>query len=95
LTTAIKRNHIDIVRYLVENNADVNFVAKNGLRAIEYAILPGFYEIATILFQRMSNQQKQSAIQDPQNYEALGKKYAYRYVNYQLMLEGIVIGKTA
>jgi hypothetical protein len=33
-------------------------------------------------------------IQDPQSYAELGKKHAYRYVNYTQFLEGLVSGQS-
>jgi hypothetical protein len=33
-------------------------------------------------------------IQDPQSYAELGKKHAYRYVNYTQFLEGLISGQS-
>jgi hypothetical protein len=66
---------------LIEAGADAGYVSKIGLRVIEYAILAGFYDISQIVFRALTHEEK-SAIQDPQAYSELGKKYVYRYVNY-------------
>ncbi len=85
LSIAIKRNHIKVVAELIEAGADVGHVSKIGLRVIEYAILPGFYDICQLIYKKLTLEQKRE-IQDPDTYIQLGKKYAYRYVNYSVFL---------
>ena len=50
LTIAIKRNHYEVVKLLIENGADLGHISKASLRVIEYAILPGFYDIACLIY---------------------------------------------
>lgn len=64
LSIAVKRNHRKIVEDLIDAGADLGQVSKIGLRIIEYAILPGFYDICQIIYKRLTLEQKQ-AIQDP------------------------------
>lgn len=47
---AAKRDQIELVRYLLTMGADSDLVSGNGFRAIDYAILAGFYEVALLLF---------------------------------------------
>lgn len=50
---AAKRDHTQIVRYLLTMGADTSKVSACGLLAIEYAILNGFYETALVIYERM------------------------------------------
>ena len=52
---AIKKNKKEIVEYLVNKGADVNFLATTSISVIEYAILPGYYEIALYLYERIKD----------------------------------------
>lgn len=54
--------------------------------------MPGFYDICQLIYKKLTVDQK-SEIQDPETYAQLSKKYAYRYVNYQVLLEGLVLNK--
>lgn len=54
---AARRNHLKVVRYLLERGADVNTVAPVGLSTLEYAILPGFYEISLLIYERVKEKQ--------------------------------------
>uniref|UniRef100_A0A1J3JRM9 Uncharacterized protein n=1 Tax=Noccaea caerulescens TaxID=107243 RepID=A0A1J3JRM9_NOCCA len=67
LNTAVKRNHLQIVKELLDAGADIGHVSKVGLRVIEYAILPGFYDICQLLFKQLTLEQKRE-IQDPETY---------------------------
>ena len=49
------------MKYLVTKGADVNFMAKTGLSVIEYAILPGYYELALFLFEKVKDKELRSA----------------------------------
>lgn len=82
LVAAVKRNHIRIVRYLLGLGADYKFTTPYGLSTLEFAILPGYYEIALLIYER-SNEKMRS----PEEYEELGNQYHYRYVNYAMFLE--------
>lgn len=92
LTTAVKRNHIRVVELLISENANVAHVSQIGLRVIEYAILAGFYEIARMIYRKL-DRRDQEDIQDPPSYERLAKKYIYRYVNYQMFIEALIMDK--
>lgn len=50
LIAAVKRNHIRVVRYLLEHGADYKFMTPHGLSTLEFALLPGYYEIATLIY---------------------------------------------
>jgi len=39
-----------MVRYLLARGANVNVVTPVGISTIEFAILPGFYEIAQLIY---------------------------------------------
>lgn len=43
LISALQRNHIKLVKVLLEMGADPNYEDANGLRTIDYAILQGLY----------------------------------------------------
>ena len=51
LMGAAKRDHLEVVRYLLTMNANADFVSGCGLKAVEYAILGGFYEVALIVYE--------------------------------------------
>jgi ankyrin repeat protein len=40
------------VRYLLEHGGDFKFMTPYGLSALEFAILPGYYEIAMLIYER-------------------------------------------
>ena len=55
LTIAVRRNHFNIVKVLlVDHRASTKGETKLGLKPIDYAILPGFYNIAKLIFDNMS-----------------------------------------
>lgn len=47
---AAKRDKIEIVRYLLTMGANTEVLNSNGLLAVEFAILGGFYETALVIF---------------------------------------------
>ena len=57
LMVTCKRNHKEIVRYLLGRGADVNMSGPNQLTTIDYAILPGFYEVALMLYERVKDKE--------------------------------------
>ena len=85
LIGAIKKDKIELVRYLLACNADADLVSGSGLKPIDYAVLAGFYEIALIVSEKM----KELDVKDYLDYEMLGTKFQYRYVNYQVFLENL------
>ena len=42
-----------MVKLLLKKGADPNYVNKKNLSIIDYAILPGYYEIASLLYEEM------------------------------------------
>ena len=92
LSIAVKRDRLEISECLIEAGAHIQHTTKVGFRIIDYAILGGYYDIARMLFQRMEQKDKET-LEEPEYYEKNGNKYAYRYVNYQQFLEGIVLNK--
>lgn len=61
LIIAARRNHLELVRYLLERGADVNVVTPVGISTLEYALLPGFYEIALLIYERLKDKELRSA----------------------------------
>jgi hypothetical protein len=47
---AAKRDKIQIVRYLLTMGANTDLLSSNGMIAVEFAILAGFYETALMIF---------------------------------------------
>lgn len=87
LMGAAKRDHIEIVRYLLTMGADPDKVSGCGLIPVDYAILSGFYEVALVIFERM----KGKALKHPLDYEELGFQYNYRYVNYKVFVDNLLL----
>ena len=75
---ACKRNHKSIVRYLLEKGADVNLSAPSDLSTLDYAILPGFYEVALMIYERVKDRELRTVPE----YEDLSSLNTYRYVDY-------------
>lgn len=65
LISAVKRKHLDVVKYLLNKGANPDYVDKAGFKAIDYAILPGYYEIAQIIY----CESKDKEIKSGQEYE--------------------------
>lgn len=85
MIAAIKRNHTKVVKYLLQNNADPDYLTGFGLKTIEFAILPGFYEIALLLYEKV----KSKDLRSHEEYEQLNEEYRYRYVNFPILLESL------
>lgn len=81
-----------MVRKFVENGFDLNCVVfqQDGIAftCIDFAILGGHYEIGHYIFNRIDHKLKN--LRNVKEYELLGKKYMYRYVNYEMVIEGLV-----
>lgn len=84
LMHACKRNRLEILKILVEAGANVNPVSDLGLKAIDYSILAGFYENASYLYPLCDKELKSA-----EEYRAIGEKFKYRYVNYDMFLTGL------
>ena len=82
LGIAVKRKNLNIVKLLIEKGADPNYKNDKQLSAIDYAILPGYYNIAAYLYTKIDDK----TLKDEEEYEEIAKKYHYRYVNYQRFL---------
>jgi len=67
LIVAVKRNHLKMVRMLLEMGADWRISTPYGLVAIEFAILAGNYEMALLLIER-----GKTDIRTAEEYEVLG-----------------------
>lgn len=87
LMGASKRDHIQVVRYLLKMGADTEAVSGSGLLPVEYAILSGFYDTALTIFERM----KTKELKHPIDYQELGIKFNYRYVNYKVFVENLLL----
>lgn len=79
---AAKRDKTEVVNYLLIMGANTEVLSSNGFIAIEYAILSGFYETTLMIFQKM----KSKELKHPLDYEDLGKRFLYRYVNYKVFV---------
>jgi ankyrin repeat protein len=79
LTISISKNQYEIVQKLIEKGADADQKDSNGLKPIDFAILQGLMDIAKILYGKMKSKELKESFE----YEDLGKKYHYRYVNYK------------
>lgn len=53
LMGAAKRDMAEVIKYLLKAKADPDIISASGLKAVEYAILQGFYDSALILYQAM------------------------------------------
>lgn len=82
LIGATKRNRLEVVKYLLSKNSDLKVESKSGLNALDYAVLQGLYPLALELYQSC-----EELIKPAEEYESLGRKYKYRYVNYSLFLD--------
>ena len=82
---ACKRNHKEIVRYLLGQGADVNLNGPTNLATIDYAILPGHYEVALMLYERIKDKELKSVPE----YEDISETNLYRYVNYEIFLDSL------
>ena len=58
--------------------------SKSGLTALDYAILQGLYPLALELYQS-----SEELLKPAEEYQSLGGKYKYRYVNYPLLLDSL------
>ena len=52
------------------------------MTSLDYAILPGYYNIALYLYGKLNNK----VVKEPFEYEEIAKKNSYRYVNYKMFL---------
>lgn len=56
--------------------------------SIDFAILGGHYSIARYLYPKLT--EKNKILRKAVEYERIGSKFKYRYVNYQMLLEGLL-----
>jgi hypothetical protein len=49
----VKRDHIQVVNELINAGANIAHISQTGFRVIEYAILPGFFEMAKIIYTKL------------------------------------------
>ena len=57
---------------------------------MDLTILHGRYNIAQYIYARVSNKQLKTA----EEYESIAKKYHLRYINYDIVIQGIKNGKS-
>ena len=62
---------------------------ENNLTIIDLALLHGRYNIAQYIYARLNNKE----LKTPDEYQHIAQKYYLRYVNYEMMIEGIKNGK--
>lgn len=55
LFRAAKRNHVDVLIELIDNNADVNLSDENGESPLNFASKRGHLEVVRILLQAKAN----------------------------------------
>ena len=83
---AAKRDHLAVVRYLLTMNANTDFVSGCELKAVDYAILAGFYEVALPIYEHMKDRE----LKETHAYQQMGKQFHYRYVNYEVFTANLV-----
>ena len=64
---------------------------ENGLTIIDLAVLHGRYEIAEYIFNLLEVKDLKTA----EEYDKIAKKYYLRYVNYEMVIQGLKEGKSA
>ena len=82
----MKRNHLHLVRYLLDKGANPEHKTNQDLLVIEYAILQGLYEVSLMLYEKI----KHKELRNHAEYREIALKHKYRYVNYKVFLENLV-----
>ena len=82
----MKRNHLHLVRYLLDKGANPEHKTNQGLLVIEYAILQGLYEVALMIYEKIKHKELRNHVE----YREIALKHKYRYVNYKVFLENLV-----
>ena len=85
---AAKRDREEIVQYLLDNEANPDIISTSGLTALDYAILQGNYECA----QEINKRVKVTKMKNPYEYFEICYKYKYRWVDYEIIVDGIEKG---
>lgn len=85
LMGAAKRDQLEVAEYLLKKEADTEKVSNSGFRAIDYAILMGFYEMALLIYQKMKNKE----VKDSLEYYNLTVQHKTRYVNFDMFLDAL------
>ena len=86
IVNAISYNHLDIVKILCQHGAKIEGITlENNLTIIDLAILHGRYDISQYIFSRLSSQNLKTS----DEYQQIAQKYFLRYVNYDMMIEGL------
>ena len=85
---AAKRDKFEMVCYLLENGSNSDVISKTGLTALDYAILQGNYECAEEIYGRLKVTKPKSSYE----YFDLAHKSKYRYVDYEIVVEGLEKG---
>ena len=63
---------------------------ENNLTIMDLTILHGRYDIAQYIYSKLSNKELKTA----EDYEKLAQNYFLRYVNYELIIDGVKNGKS-
>ena len=78
LMAAAKRDKIEVVQFLLDNDANTDVISTTGLTALDYAILQGNYECALEIVKKV----RVTKMKNPYEYFIIGYKYKYRWVDY-------------
>ena len=85
---AAKRDKLEMLNYLLSKEANAEIISPTGLTALDYAILQGNYECAQELHKKV----KITSPKNPFEYFNIAHKYKYRWVDYEIVVDGLVKG---
>ena len=88
LMAAAKKDKLELVEYLLDNDANADLISSTGLTALDYAILQGNYECAMAIVRRI----KVTKMKNPYEYFDLCHRYKYRWVDYEIVVESLEKG---
>lgn len=88
LMAAAKRDKYEILCYLLSKDANPDVISPTGLTALDYAILQGNYECA----KELNHKAKLTQPKNPFEYFSIAHKYKYRFVDYEIVVDGIMKG---
>ena len=82
---ASKRDKLEVLEYLLKNDANPDIISSTGLTALDYAILQGNYECAYELNKKV----KVTKMKNPYEYFTICYKYKYRWVDYEIVVDSL------